>query len=169
MKKRMKSLWFEVKYESLDILWNALLISQRLFTSINASIAVPLYTSLCGSSVNILLTSSDWLAIFKINFHTLIKGSIEIFFTTTLKVCNICMRNSRWLVNTFYKFSNMILIETYIVDSLWWINSIDVGMKLTIWIFLKYFLVYNSSLKMSFSKHAMNMKIRVNKFCKMTL
>ena len=39
MKKRIKSLWFEVKYEILDILKNAPLFSQRLFTCCNASIA----------------------------------------------------------------------------------------------------------------------------------
>ena len=52
---------------------------------------------------------------------------------------------------TWYKLA----FGTYIVDSLWWLDSIEVVMKVTSWLFLKYFLVYNSSLKMSFTTQAM--------------
>ena len=51
------------------------------------------------------------------------------------------------LKRNFYKLSDIISIGTYIVDSFWWVDSIDVVMKVTLWLFLKYFLVYNSSLK----------------------
>ena len=64
MKKRIKSLGFEVKHGSLDILKNARLISQQFFTSCNASIAVHLCIPPCVSSNNVLFMSSNWLGIF---------------------------------------------------------------------------------------------------------
>ena len=59
MKKRIKSLWFEMKYGSLDVLKNA--PSQQLFTSCNA---MPLCIPLYASSVNVMVMSSNWLGIF---------------------------------------------------------------------------------------------------------
>ena len=69
----------------------------------------------------------------------------------------------------FTNFLTWYKLGTYIVDSLWWIDSIDVVMKVTSWLFLKYFLVYNSSLKMLFTTQAMNLKVGLNKFCKRTV
>ena len=69
-------------------------------------------------------------------------------------------------------FANFLIwykLGTYIADSLWWTDSIDVVMKVTLWIYLKYFLVYNFSLKMSFTTQAMNLKIGLNKFCNRTV
>ena len=50
MKKRIKSLRFNVKFGSLDTLKNEPLISQRFFTCCNTSIAVPLYIP-CAFSI----------------------------------------------------------------------------------------------------------------------
>ena len=106
---------------------------------------------------------------FYLNFHALIKGSTETFFNPTLKVCNICMHKPRLLEYIlFTNFLTWYQLETYIVDSLWWIDSIDVFVKVIIRIFLKYFLVYNSSHKLwmsrfdliNFVKELYNLKTR---------
>ena len=98
------------------------------------------------------------------------KFNCSNFWPLRLKfVISACATLDCLLIYSFYKFCDIMSVQAYIVDSHWRIDSVDVGMKITIWIFLKYFLVYNSSLKTQFSNQAMNMKIRLNKFCKRTL
>ena len=76
------------------------------------------------------------------------KVQLKRFSPLRLKfVISACETLDYLLLHTFAKFSDIISFGTYIVDSLWWIDSIDVVTKVTLWLFLKYVLVYNPQLK----------------------
>ena len=89
-----------------------------------------------GKSVCILFISPKTLVFFWLNVDTLIKRSVEIFFTPLfLNLKHLRIRSSRLLCYTYYLlFANILKwhqLETYIDDT-----QHDV-MKMVLWLFLE--------------------------------
>ena len=68
--------------------------------------------SLHGILAYILFISSKWVGIFELNFENFVKGSLEKFLHSLLKIWNICVcaTHDYPLKHTIYKFHDIITV-----------------------------------------------------------
>ena len=87
-----------------------------------------------------------------LKFEYLIECTLNVSPLRLKYVISSCGSFNYLLKHIFYKFSGIYIGNLHCGQSL-----IDVIMTATLWLYLRFFQMYNSSLKMSFSLQAMNL------------